>query len=79
MALKEKENSVQENVDSVISGKVSPSDVEYLEEVSGKLWTGDCAVFSFKTDSLFRLPKAESFGIALKVMQCNAMSSLYLL
>lgn len=45
----EKESSVQENVDSVISGKVSPADVEYLEEVSGKQWTGDCAVFSFNT------------------------------
>lgn len=45
----EKESSVQENVDSLISGTVSPADVEYLEEVSGKQWTGDCAVFSFNT------------------------------
>ncbi|ESR34146.1 hypothetical protein CICLE_v10004399mg [Citrus x clementina] len=70
----EKESSVQENVDSVISGKVSPADVEYLEEVSGKQWTGDCAVFSFNTGSLFRLAKAESFGIALKVMQCDVFT-----
>lgn len=34
---------------SELSGQVSPADVEYFEEVSGKLWTGDCAVFSFKT------------------------------
>ncbi|XVF75136.1 hypothetical protein PTKIN_Ptkin13bG0163500 [Pterospermum kingtungense] len=34
---------------SELSGHVSPADVEYFEEVSGKLWTGDCAVFSFKT------------------------------
>lgn len=45
----EKENSVQENADTLISGKVSPADVEYFEEVSGKRWTGDCAVFSFNT------------------------------
>lgn len=70
----EKENSVQENVDTLIYGKVSPADVEYFEEVSGKRWTGDCAVFSFNTGSLFRLPMAESFGIAFKVMQCEVFT-----
>ncbi|XP_077237512.1 putative galactinol--sucrose galactosyltransferase 2 isoform X2 [Tasmannia lanceolata] len=30
-------------------GHVSPVDVEYLEEVAGGNWTGDCAVFSFNT------------------------------
>lgn len=70
----EKKNSVQENVDTLISGKVSPADVEYFEEVSGKRWTGDCAVFSFNTGSLFRLPMAESFGIAFKVMQCDVFT-----
>ena len=33
-----------------ISGKISPSDdIYYFEEVSGKSWKGDCAVFSFKS------------------------------
>lgn len=34
-----------------ISGKISPSDIEYLEEVSGKSWNGDYAVFSSKSGS----------------------------
>ncbi|GMI82413.1 seed imbibition 2, raffinose synthase 2 [Hibiscus trionum] len=34
-----------------LSGQVSPACVEYFEEVSGQIWTGDCAVFSFKTVS----------------------------
>lgn len=35
-----------------ISASVSPSDVEYLEEVTGDSWTRDCAIFSFKTGTL---------------------------
>ncbi|MFQ6639404.1 hypothetical protein Gotur_015479 [Gossypium turneri] len=34
---------------SELSGQVSPACVEYLEEVIGLLWTGECAVISFKT------------------------------
>jgi len=36
-----------------VSGQVSPADVEYFEEVSGKLWTGDCAIYSFNKGNLF--------------------------
>lgn len=46
------ENPVQPEVKAELSGKVSPSDIEYFEEVSGKQWIGDCAVFSFKTGIL---------------------------
>lgn len=30
-----------------LTGHVSPGDVEYLEEVAGDNWTGDCAVYSY--------------------------------
>jgi hypothetical protein len=43
------ENNTQEDPSSELSGPVSPADIEYFEEVSGKLWTGDCAVFAFST------------------------------
>ncbi|TYI81986.1 hypothetical protein E1A91_D05G191500v1 [Gossypium mustelinum] len=39
---------------SELSGQVSPACVEYLEEVIGLLWTGECAVFSFKTGGVSR-------------------------
>ncbi|PPD74776.1 hypothetical protein GOBAR_DD28304 [Gossypium barbadense] len=40
---------VTDGKSSELSGQVSPACVEYLEEVIGLLWTGECAVFSFKT------------------------------
>lgn len=43
------ENPTQPKVSVELSVKVSPADIEYFEEVSGKQWTGDCAVFSSNT------------------------------
>ncbi|KAK2652648.1 hypothetical protein Ddye_012504 [Dipteronia dyeriana] len=68
------ENAVLKDVSGKISGKVSPADIEYFEEVSGKQWNGDCAVFSFNSGSLFQLQKEESFGVALKAMQCDVFT-----
>ncbi|XP_015879986.2 probable galactinol--sucrose galactosyltransferase 2 [Ziziphus jujuba] len=68
------ENSVQPEVETELSGKVSPSDIEYFEEVSGKQWRGDCAVFSFKTGSLSRISKEESFDITLKTLECDVLT-----
>ncbi|KAK1272858.1 putative galactinol--sucrose galactosyltransferase 2 [Acorus gramineus] len=34
---------------SKLTGSVSPSNIECLEEVAGNNWTGDCAVFSFNS------------------------------
>ncbi|XP_038712471.1 probable galactinol--sucrose galactosyltransferase 2 isoform X1 [Tripterygium wilfordii] len=68
------ENTVQEKVSAKISGQVSPADIEYFEEVSGKQWTGDCAVFSFSSGSLFRLPSEESFNVALKSLECDVFT-----
>ncbi|KAG2688732.1 hypothetical protein I3760_09G109200 [Carya illinoinensis] len=62
------------DLSSELSGQVSPADVEYFEEVSGKLWTGDCAVFAYSTGSLVRLPKEETFDVTLKVLQCDVFT-----
>ncbi|EXB64620.1 hypothetical protein L484_017952 [Morus notabilis] len=68
-------NPVKANVNAAkISGQVSPADIEYFEEVSGTHWTGDCAVFSFSSGSLSRLPKDESLNITLKVLQCDVLT-----
>ncbi|XP_017979161.1 PREDICTED: probable galactinol--sucrose galactosyltransferase 2 isoform X2 [Theobroma cacao] len=42
-----KKNAVKMAAGSEQVGQVSPADIEYFEEVSGKQWTGDCAVYSF--------------------------------
>ncbi|KAJ0017982.1 hypothetical protein Pint_09645 [Pistacia integerrima] len=68
------EKTDETHIVSEISGQVSPADVEYFEEVSGKHWTGDCAVFSFNSGSLIRLSQQKSFDVTLKVMQCDALT-----
>ncbi|KAL6200837.1 hypothetical protein ACLB2K_024552 [Fragaria x ananassa] len=65
------EHIIQVTASDELSGKASPADIEYFEEVSGKLWTGDCAVYSFKKGYLSRLPKDESFAVTLKILQCD--------
>ncbi|GMN36705.1 hypothetical protein TIFTF001_006214 [Ficus carica] len=68
-------NPVKANFSAeTISGQVSPADIEYFEEVSGTPWTGHCAVFSFSSGSLSRLPKDESLNITLKVLQCDVLT-----
>ncbi|OMO64654.1 Raffinose synthase [Corchorus olitorius] len=70
----EKKAVPEQLVAAELSGKVSPADVEYFEEVSGKLWTGDCAVFSFNTGAVSRLPREGSFNVALKAMEGNVLT-----
>lgn len=41
------ENNAEEDIIFKLSGKVSPSDIEYFEEVSAGQWIQDCAVFRF--------------------------------
>lgn len=43
------ESKAEEDINFELSGKVSPSDIEYFEEVSAGPWTQDCAVFRFNT------------------------------
>ncbi|KAK1310799.1 putative galactinol--sucrose galactosyltransferase 2 [Acorus calamus] len=59
---------------SNLTGCVSPSNIEYLEEVAGDNWTGDCAVFSFNSGSLSRLPNKGSLNVSLKVLQCDVFT-----
>lgn len=65
------EHTVQQDVPSEITGHVSPADIEYFKEVSGKFWTGDSSVFSFNTGSLSRLSMEESMNITLGMLQCD--------
>lgn len=37
---------------STLSGNVRPSDVEFLGEVAGEGWNGDCAVYAFNSGEL---------------------------
>ncbi|XP_044495805.1 probable galactinol--sucrose galactosyltransferase 2 [Mangifera indica] len=68
------EKTDETNIVSEISGQVSPIDIEYFEQVSGKHWTGDCAVFSFSSGSLIRLPHQKSLDVTIKVMQCDVLT-----
>ncbi|PRQ28178.1 putative galactinol--sucrose galactosyltransferase [Rosa chinensis] len=68
------EHIVQVKASEELSGKVSPADIEYFEEVSGKLWTGDCAVYSFKQGYLSRLPKDKSVDVTLQILQCDVFT-----
>lgn len=34
---------------SSLTGHVSPMDVEFLEDVAGEEWNGDCAVYAFNS------------------------------
>ncbi|OVA19719.1 Glycosyl hydrolases 36 [Macleaya cordata] len=68
------DSTVQNDTSPELSGQISPDDIEYFEEVSGDSWTGDCAVFSFNTGSLSRLPKKGSLDVSLNVLQCNVFT-----
>ncbi|XP_018730644.2 probable galactinol--sucrose galactosyltransferase 2 isoform X2 [Eucalyptus grandis] len=68
------DKKVIEDAASEISASVSPSDVEFLEEVTGGSWTGDCAIFSFKTGSVHRSSVEESMNVTLKVLECDVLT-----
>lgn len=54
-----------------ITGRISPFDVEFLEDTAGDNWGGDCAVYAFKTGSLTRVPKSNTVEVSLSVLQCE--------
>ncbi|XP_010272533.1 PREDICTED: probable galactinol--sucrose galactosyltransferase 2 [Nelumbo nucifera] len=68
------DKNVQNSSDPELSGHVSPADIEYFEEICGDTWTGDCAVFSFNSGSLSRLPKKGFLDVSLKVLQCDVFT-----
>ncbi|KAJ1403274.1 Glycosyl hydrolases 36 [Sesbania bispinosa] len=54
-----------------ISGKVRPLDVEFLEEVAGDNWNGDCIVYAFNAGLLSKLPSRGKLEVSLETLQCE--------
>ncbi|KAL3642290.1 hypothetical protein CASFOL_013105 [Castilleja foliolosa] len=54
-----------------ITGRVNPLDVEFLEEIAGESWSGDCAVYAFNTGSLSVVPKNKTVEVSLGVLECE--------
>ncbi|XP_044324882.1 probable galactinol--sucrose galactosyltransferase 2 [Triticum aestivum] len=54
-----------------ITGQLSPSDVESLEEIAGDDWNGETAVYAFNSCSLSRLQKHQSLELSLVTMTCE--------
>uniref|UniRef100_A0ACD5UCR8 Uncharacterized protein n=1 Tax=Avena sativa TaxID=4498 RepID=A0ACD5UCR8_AVESA len=54
-----------------ITGHLSPSDVESLEEIAGDDWNGETAVYAFNSCCLSRLQKNQSLEVSLCTMTCE--------
>ncbi|KAI8529105.1 hypothetical protein RHMOL_Rhmol12G0200200 [Rhododendron molle] len=54
-----------------LSARISPLDVEFLEEVVRGDWSGDCAVYAFNSGSLSQVPNKESLEVSLDVLKCE--------
>ncbi|PUZ47661.1 hypothetical protein GQ55_7G184500 [Panicum hallii var. hallii] len=54
-----------------ITGHLSPSDVESLEDIAGDNWSGETAVYSFNSCSLSRLQKHQNLEVSLSTMACE--------
>ncbi|PSR95905.1 Galactinol--sucrose galactosyltransferase [Actinidia chinensis var. chinensis] len=63
--------TISESTTKPLSGRVSPLDVEFLEEVAGGDWSGDCAVYAFNSGSLSKVSKNESLEVSLGVLKCE--------
>ncbi|GFZ07858.1 seed imbibition 1 [Actinidia rufa] len=66
-----KDVTISESTTKPLSGRVSPLDVEFLEEVAGGDWSGDCAVYAFNSGSLSKVSKNESLEVSLGVLKCE--------
>ncbi|XP_012438963.1 probable galactinol--sucrose galactosyltransferase 2 [Gossypium raimondii] len=58
----------------VISGNVSPCDVEFIEDVAGENWNGDFAVYAFNSGSLSRLPMNGNIKVTLATLKCETFT-----
>ncbi|CAA0818082.1 Probable galactinol--sucrose galactosyltransferase 2 [Striga hermonthica] len=56
---------------SVLSGRVSPEDIDFLQQVADESWNGDCAVYAFHSGSLSRLSKEEAVEVVLGTLECE--------
>ncbi|TVU15548.1 hypothetical protein EJB05_39073, partial [Eragrostis curvula] len=54
-----------------ITGHLSPSDVESLDDISDDNWNGETAVYAFNSCSLSRLQKHENLEVSLSTMACE--------
>ena len=54
-----------------ISGRVSPNDVEFLEEIAGENWLGDSVVYAFNSGTISRVAKGETIDVSLGLLQCE--------
>ncbi|CAN6239878.1 unnamed protein product [Urochloa humidicola] len=54
-----------------ITGHLSPSEVESLEEIADHNWNGDSAVYAFNSGSLSRLQKHQNLEVSLPTMACE--------
>ncbi|KAL2346974.1 hypothetical protein Fmac_000974 [Flemingia macrophylla] len=54
-----------------ISGKVKPLDVEFLEEVAGENWNGDCIVYAFNAGLLSKVSSKGKLEVSLETLQCE--------
>ncbi|CAN6228565.1 unnamed protein product [Urochloa humidicola] len=54
-----------------ITGHLSPSEVESLEEIADHNWNGDSAVYAFNSGSLSRLQKHQNLEVSLSTMACE--------
>ncbi|XP_074294672.1 putative galactinol--sucrose galactosyltransferase 2 [Silene latifolia] len=65
------ENTLRTSIPELLSGKVSPQDVEFLEEVAGDKWLGDCAVYGFNSGSLTIVSKDGKVDVSLGKLSCE--------
>ncbi|KAL9235597.1 hypothetical protein vseg_010343 [Gypsophila vaccaria] len=65
------ENTLNTQLPEVLFGKVSPTDVEFLEEVAGDKWLGDYAVYGFNSGSLTIVPKTGKVDVSLGTLKCE--------
>ncbi|CAJ1974976.1 unnamed protein product [Sphenostylis stenocarpa] len=54
-----------------ISGKVRPLDVEFLGEVAGENWNGNCIVYAFNAGLLSMVSLRGKLEVSLETLQCE--------
>ncbi|CAK8566698.1 unnamed protein product [Lathyrus sativus] len=54
-----------------ISEKIRPLDVEFLEDIAGENWNGDCILYAFNAGLLSKLPSRGKLQVSLETLQCE--------
>ncbi|KAL7115385.1 hypothetical protein ACP275_04G181600 [Erythranthe tilingii] len=68
--LESTENSTKTTATS-ITGRVSPLDVEFLDEITSENGTGVFAIYAFNSGSLSTVAKNKTVEVSLDVLQCE--------